>query len=90
MVVTFKEENTITFKHLFLKDYAEGSEDTYAVYTQAGVYDHIFYAVDKVRRVTGGLLWEWGGPRCGTAGHNQWPCADSHSPRSTWPFQTRR
>ncbi|KAL8164612.1 UNVERIFIED_CONTAM: Mucolipin-1 [Gekko kuhli] len=47
MVVTFKEENTVTFKHLFLKDYAEGSEDTYAVYTQADVYDHIFYAVDK-------------------------------------------
>nr|XP_056710974.1 mucolipin-1 [Euleptes europaea] len=47
MVVTFKEENTITFKHLFLKDYAEGSEDTYAVYKQADVYDHIFYAVDK-------------------------------------------
>ncbi|XP_044278213.1 mucolipin-1 isoform X1 [Varanus komodoensis] len=47
MVVTFKEENTITFKHLFLKDYADGSEETYAVYTQADVYDHMFYAVDK-------------------------------------------
>uniref|UniRef100_A0ACB8EMM4 Mucolipin-1 n=1 Tax=Sphaerodactylus townsendi TaxID=933632 RepID=A0ACB8EMM4_9SAUR len=47
MVVAFKEENTITFKHLFLKDYAEGSEDIYAVYTQADVYDRIFYAVDK-------------------------------------------
>ncbi|XP_054859368.1 mucolipin-1 isoform X2 [Eublepharis macularius] len=47
MVVTFKEENTMTFKHLFLKDYAEGSEDTYAVYTQADVYDYVFYAVDK-------------------------------------------
>uniref|UniRef100_A0A8D0G470 Mucolipin TRP cation channel 1 n=1 Tax=Sphenodon punctatus TaxID=8508 RepID=A0A8D0G470_SPHPU len=47
MVVTFKEENTITFKHLFLKDYADGSEDTYAVYTQADLYDHMFYAVEK-------------------------------------------
>ncbi|KAH0628629.1 hypothetical protein JD844_009998 [Phrynosoma platyrhinos] len=47
MVVTFKEENTITFKHLFLKDYADGSEDTHAVYTQSDVYDHMFYAVDK-------------------------------------------
>ncbi|XP_007445008.1 mucolipin-1-like [Python bivittatus] len=47
MVVTFKEENTITFKHLFLKDYADGSEDTHAVYTQADVYDHIFHAVEK-------------------------------------------
>uniref|UniRef100_A0A8D0BBA2 Mucolipin-1 n=1 Tax=Salvator merianae TaxID=96440 RepID=A0A8D0BBA2_SALMN len=47
MVVTFKEENTITFKHLFLKDYSDGSDETYAVYTQADVYDHMFYAVDK-------------------------------------------
>lgn len=48
MVVAFKEENTITFKHLFLKDYADGSEGTYAIYSQADVYDHMFYAVDKV------------------------------------------
>ncbi|KAM9115003.1 mucolipin-1 isoform 3-T5 [Pangshura tecta] len=47
MVVTFKEENTIAFKHLFLKDYVDGSEDTYAVYTQRDLYDHIFYAVEK-------------------------------------------
>ncbi|XP_053154795.1 mucolipin-1 isoform X2 [Hemicordylus capensis] len=47
MVVAFKEENTITFKHLFLKDYSDGSEEIYAVYTQADVYDHMFYAVDK-------------------------------------------
>ncbi|ETE70738.1 Mucolipin-1 [Ophiophagus hannah] len=47
MVVTFKEENTITFKHLFLKNYADGSDDTHAVYTQADVYDHIFHAVEN-------------------------------------------
>ncbi|XP_053868622.1 mucolipin-1 isoform X1 [Malaclemys terrapin pileata] len=47
MVVTFKEENTIAFKHLFLKDYVDGSEDTYAVYTQRDLYDHMFYAVEK-------------------------------------------
>ncbi|CAB1344892.1 unnamed protein product [Coregonus sp. 'balchen'] len=35
MVVTFKEENTLTFKHIFLKDYDEGSDDTFAVYTQS-------------------------------------------------------
>lgn len=46
VVVTFKEENTMTFKHLFLKDYDESSDD-FAVYTQQDVYDHMFYAVDQ-------------------------------------------
>lgn len=48
MVVTFKEENTVTFKHLFLKDYDKSSDDSFAVYTQNDVYEHIFYAVDQV------------------------------------------
>ncbi|CDQ96635.1 unnamed protein product [Oncorhynchus mykiss] len=47
MVVTFKEENTMSFKHIFLKDYDEGPDDTLAVYTQSDVYEHIFYAVDQ-------------------------------------------
>lgn len=47
MVVTFKEENTASFKHLFLKDYAD-SDDTLAVYTQSDVYDHMFYAIEQV------------------------------------------
>lgn len=49
MVVTFKEENTASFKHLFLKDYSDGSEDTLAVYTQSDVYDNINYAIEQVR-----------------------------------------
>lgn len=48
VVVTFKEENTMTFKHLFLKDYDESSDASFAVYTQKDVYEHIFYAVDQV------------------------------------------
>ena len=48
VVVTFKEENTMTFKHLFLKDYDESSDDSFAVYTQNDVYDHVFYAVEQV------------------------------------------
>lgn len=47
MVVTFKEENTASFKHLFLKDYAD-SDDALAVYTQSDVYDHMFYAIEQV------------------------------------------
>lgn len=54
MVVTFKEENTVTFKHLFLKDYVDGAGDSYAVYTQRDLYDHVFYTVEKVRNVPGG------------------------------------
>uniref|UniRef100_A0AAY4DBH6 Polycystin cation channel PKD1/PKD2 domain-containing protein n=1 Tax=Denticeps clupeoides TaxID=299321 RepID=A0AAY4DBH6_9TELE len=51
MVVTFKEENLITFKHLFLKDYTDSHADTYAVYTQAEVYGHIDYVVDQFFRL---------------------------------------
>ncbi|XP_062400298.1 mucolipin-1-like [Sardina pilchardus] len=47
MVVTFKEENTASFKHLFLRGYEEGSGDALAVYTQADVYDRIFYAIEQ-------------------------------------------
>ncbi|XP_014834013.1 PREDICTED: mucolipin-1-like isoform X1 [Poecilia mexicana] len=47
VAVTFKEENTMTFKHLFLKDYDQSSDDSFAVYTQQDVYDHMFYAIEK-------------------------------------------
>ncbi|XP_053178024.1 mucolipin-3 [Scomber japonicus] len=47
MVVRFREENLMTFKHLFLKDYVDGSMDTYAVYRQAEVYDHIDYVIEQ-------------------------------------------
>uniref|UniRef100_UPI0037E89C5D mucolipin-3 n=1 Tax=Semicossyphus pulcher TaxID=241346 RepID=UPI0037E89C5D len=47
MVVTFKEENLMTFKHLFLKDYVDGGMNTYAVYKQNDVYDHIEYIIEK-------------------------------------------
>ncbi|XP_050933065.1 mucolipin-3 isoform X1 [Lates calcarifer] len=47
MVVTFKEESLMTFRHLFLKDYVDGSMDTYAVYRQEDVYDHIDYIIEQ-------------------------------------------
>ncbi|XP_074232213.1 mucolipin-3 isoform X3 [Camelus bactrianus] len=50
MVVAFKEENTIAFKHLFLKGYMDRMDDTYAVYTQREVYDQITFAVNQVNR----------------------------------------
>ncbi|XP_047443645.1 mucolipin-3 [Mugil cephalus] len=47
MVVTFREENLLTFKHIFLKGYVDGGLDTYAVYRQADVYDHIDYVIKQ-------------------------------------------
>ncbi|XP_075471758.1 mucolipin-3-like isoform X2 [Ascaphus truei] len=47
MVVTFKEENTIAFKHLFLKGYVDRRDDTYAVYRQEEVYDHVTFAIKQ-------------------------------------------
>ncbi|XP_070817290.1 mucolipin-3 isoform X1 [Chaetodon trifascialis] len=51
MVVAFKEENLMTFKHLFLKDYVDGGMDTYAVYRQDDVYDHIDYIIGQYERL---------------------------------------
>ncbi|XP_023607572.1 mucolipin-3 isoform X3 [Myotis lucifugus] len=47
MVVAFKEDNTIAFKHLFLKGYVDQADDTYAVYTQSDVYSQIIFAVNQ-------------------------------------------
>ncbi|XP_006804056.1 mucolipin-3 isoform X1 [Neolamprologus brichardi] len=49
MVVTFKDENLMTFKHLFLKDYVDGGIAPYALYRQADVYDHIEYVIQQYR-----------------------------------------
>ncbi|XP_041833046.1 mucolipin-1b [Melanotaenia boesemani] len=45
MVVTFKEENTAAFKHLFLKGYKDKAAQ--AVHTQAGLYSHIHFAIEQ-------------------------------------------
>ncbi|XP_067301424.1 mucolipin-3 [Pseudorasbora parva] len=47
MVVQFKEENLMAFRHLFLKNFTESSTNTYAVYTQNDVYTHIAYTVEQ-------------------------------------------
>lgn len=46
MVVTFKEENTAAFKHLFLKGYQDNVPQ--AVHTQKELYSHIHFAIDQV------------------------------------------
>ncbi|XP_041958407.1 mucolipin-3 isoform X1 [Alosa sapidissima] len=46
MMVTFKEENIKTLKHLFLKGY-EDQDKNYAVYTSKEVYAHINYIINQ-------------------------------------------
>ncbi|KAG1928304.1 mucolipin-3-like isoform X2 [Pimephales promelas] len=46
MMVTFKEENLIAFKHLFLKGYKDRNKD-YALYTRHEVHDHVLYAIRR-------------------------------------------
>uniref|UniRef100_A0A3P8ZAC5 Polycystin cation channel PKD1/PKD2 domain-containing protein n=1 Tax=Esox lucius TaxID=8010 RepID=A0A3P8ZAC5_ESOLU len=47
MMVTFKDENLMVFKHLFLKEYQDQRVDRYAVYTKTDVYDHIYYIIRR-------------------------------------------
>uniref|UniRef100_A0A8C8VF18 Mucolipin 2 n=1 Tax=Pelusios castaneus TaxID=367368 RepID=A0A8C8VF18_9SAUR len=49
LVVSFKEENTVAFKHLFLKGYSGVDEDDYScsAYTQQDVYDGILFAINQ-------------------------------------------
>lgn len=57
MMVTFKDENLLAFKHLFLKDYHKQSLDKYAVYTKQQVYDninHIVYQFINLQNLTTG------------------------------------
>ncbi|NXY80294.1 MCLN1 protein, partial [Glareola pratincola] len=70
MVVMFKEENTIAFKHLFLKDYVDGADDSYAVYTQRSLYDRMFYAVEKYLAIPNETIGRYAYVR-GESGGNQ-------------------
>lgn len=45
MVVTFQEENTAAFKHLFLKGYKDKAP--HAVHTQMEMYSHIHFAIEQ-------------------------------------------
>ncbi|KAM3866243.1 uncharacterized protein ACN63O_009919 [Diretmus argenteus] len=47
MMVTFKDENLMTFRHLFLKGYKDQRLGRYALYTKIDVYDHIHYIINR-------------------------------------------
>lgn len=49
-MVSYKEENMMALKHLFVKDYGGEDENNYsnAFFTQQDVYDSLFYVLDRV------------------------------------------
>uniref|UniRef100_A0A3Q3KKA7 Uncharacterized protein n=1 Tax=Monopterus albus TaxID=43700 RepID=A0A3Q3KKA7_MONAL len=47
MMVTFKEENLMTFRQLFLKGHTARHLGSYALYTKTDVYDHIYYVINR-------------------------------------------
>uniref|UniRef100_A0A671N5E3 Mucolipin-2-like n=1 Tax=Sinocyclocheilus anshuiensis TaxID=1608454 RepID=A0A671N5E3_9TELE len=49
LVVSYKEENLMAFKNLFLKGYSGVDEDDYSisVYTKQSVYDSLHYVIDQ-------------------------------------------
>ncbi|XP_046712887.1 mucolipin-2 isoform X1 [Silurus meridionalis] len=49
LVVSYKEENLMAFKNIFLKSYVGVEDDDYtvAVYTKQSVSDHLYYIIDQ-------------------------------------------
>ncbi|NXR83888.1 MCLN1 protein, partial [Pycnonotus jocosus] len=47
LVVAFKEDNTVAFKHLFLKGYEDGTDDTAAIYTRGDLLGHLAFVIEK-------------------------------------------
>ncbi|NWT12095.1 MCLN1 protein, partial [Vireo altiloquus] len=70
LVVAFKEDNTVTFKHLFLKGYEDGAEDTHAVYTRGDLLEHLGHALEKYLALHNETLgrYAYGGPEGGPEG----------------------
>ncbi|XP_054150662.1 mucolipin-1 [Melozone crissalis] len=47
LVVAFKEDNTVAFKHLFLKGYEDGADDTAAIYTRGDLLEHLAFVLQQ-------------------------------------------
>ncbi|XP_026879808.2 mucolipin-2 [Electrophorus electricus] len=54
LVVSYKEENLMAFKNLFLKGYSGTDDDDYsvAVFTKKSVYDNIYYVIDQYFQIS--------------------------------------
>ncbi|XP_055470331.1 mucolipin-2 isoform X2 [Psammomys obesus] len=53
LVVAFKEDNTVAFKHLFLRGFSGVDEDDYScsIYTQEDAYESIFFVMKQYRQL---------------------------------------
>ncbi|XP_067086349.1 mucolipin-3-like isoform X1 [Osmerus mordax] len=85
MVVTFKEENLMAFKHLFLKDYVDQRGVTYALYHQAEVYDHIYYVVNQFGSLLNITVGNHAYERNGTAYSPLYLCQEFYRNGSIYP-----
>ncbi|XP_068197639.1 mucolipin-3-like [Antennarius striatus] len=47
MMVTFKDDNLMIFRHLFLKGYNDHQLGKYALYKKADVNEHIYYIINQ-------------------------------------------
>ncbi|NXH00661.1 MCLN1 protein, partial [Loxia leucoptera] len=70
LVVAFKEDNTVAFKHLFLKCYKDGANDTQAIYTHGDLLEHLAFVLKKYLAVPNGTrgAYAYGGGGGGTEG----------------------
>lgn len=68
LVVSYKEESTLAFKQLFVKDYGGEDVDDYsaAVYTQQDLYDSVSYVMEQVvpAHTPLAVRFEMGGTSC--------------------------
>ncbi|XP_071274721.1 mucolipin-1 isoform X1 [Agelaius tricolor] len=64
LVVAFKEDNTAAFKHLFLKGYEDGADDTQAIYTRGDLLEHLGFVLEQYLAVPNVSLghYAYGGP----------------------------
>ncbi|XP_072776106.1 mucolipin-1 isoform X8 [Taeniopygia guttata] len=70
LVVAFKEDNTVAFKHLFLKGYQDGTDDTQAIYTRGDLLEHLAFVLEKYLAVPNETLgrYAYGGTGGGAGG----------------------
>ncbi|OWK49766.1 Mucolipin-3, partial [Lonchura striata] len=64
LVVAFKEDNMVAFKHLFPKGYKDGTNDTQAIYTHGSFLEHLAFVLKKYLSVLhetfGCHIYAWG------------------------------
>ncbi|NWX60317.1 MCLN1 protein, partial [Promerops cafer] len=65
LVVAFKEDTTVAFKHQFLKGYEDSTGDTQAIYTHGDLLEHLAFVLEKYLAVPNETLghYAYGGTR---------------------------